>query len=73
MAIVNEFNKTQLGHKFEVLFSWEDNDIDFICKQCGVKVFFSYWRNVQLVVVGEVTKGPLLLTCNEYIIKNILE
>lgn len=72
-----EFNKYHLGHEI----TWSDSNLN--CKKCNVKIWtngLKYLAVVNITIFTGVLGNSVtfddyvtLLTCDEYIIKNIIE
>lgn len=67
-----------LCHDFENAYSSKHHD-DFICKNCKIRVYIKDDRLIYIYnyiddnLSGEISWEFVNLTCNEQIIKNILE
>ncbi len=66
------FDRNYLGHKFEIFTAWSNNNYDYKCSVCKCKVYYNGFGDyVRLVKKNALS--VYVLSCNEYIIKNIIE
>ena len=69
------FNSNYLGHNLIHLEKYQI-DTDYICKKCGVEIFYEYFGNrdwYYYILDVDRTNGECNISCEDYIIKNIIE
>jgi membrane-bound inhibitor of C-type lysozyme len=68
------FDKNYLGHKFKRSEKYNKMYEDYICEKCDIEVAYANNRIISLNAKIVNHKFPALnLTCEEIIIKNIIE
>lgn len=81
---MNEFNKKHMNHNFDsccelksFVYPYEPQNNIFKCLKCNIKIYFSNNINGKYFTFTERIKSriwsELKLTCEEEIIKNIIE
>jgi hypothetical protein len=66
------FNKNYLGHNFEEDEMWGPEDFDYKCKTCGIRMFYDP-SNKEYHLIIKTGDNGIFLSCEEKIIKNIIE
>jgi len=73
-----EFNTNYFGHDFILSSDQVWSGLNIYCKKCNIRVFYyspsSYEMSKYILRSQLVSQGfETILTCDEYIIKNIIE
>lgn len=63
------FNKNYLGHELQQLFPNEKHPVIFICNKCNSRI----WTNSQRFLLNKNGTYENLISCDEMVIKNIIE